>query len=588
MEKNKAIIYLSEKGREIAEKIRSIFPEAKLYKFKKELLHEIWNKYNAFIFVSAIGVTIRCIASFIKNKKEDPAIIVIDEEGKNVIPLLGGHSAEANSLSLTIASFIKANPVITTASDLKNLPAIDLWIKKTGLKIKNPFLLPKIMAKFNSSKELKIFLNTQVKLPFPKHFSLVSTISEADIIVTNKFIKDVDENNQLVLIPKNLFVGVGFHDWIKEEDLEKTLKEVFKEAGFYWEALSGIATIQKKGSHPALKKLSERYKIKLFAFTSKELNQVKSLSPPGASMKTLGVASVSEQAALFSAFTEFQKAFLCVPKQVFKDLTIAIAEGVYKIKGKLYIVGTGPGDLENLTPKAISILRSSDFIVGYKTYINLIKPLIEDKEILAYGMKEEVERAKIAIKKALEGNVVSLISGGDPGIYGMAGLVLEILSKNSLDLEIEIIPGISALNACASLAGAPLMNDFVAISLSDRLTPWDVIEKRLHLAGKGDFVIVLYNPKSKGRKEHLSKAKNVLLSYRKSETPVAIIKEAFRKNQEIILTTLKKIDLYPIDMQTTIIIGNSNSFIFKNWLITPRGYEVKYGEKLQFSSTSLG
>ncbi len=585
---SKAIIYVSQNGEKVAEKLRTIFPGSEVLKYDKKLIPELWNRCSVLIFVCATGIAVRSIAGLLKDKKQDPAVIVIDEKGKNVIPLLGGHSAEANNLCLTISGFLKANPVITTSSDLKGLPALDLWIKKTGLIVKNPEILKKLMAEFNKSGKLKSYIESSVNLPLPKELVIVSDVSEADVVITNRVLRNLKQKEQLILIPRNLCIGIGFHDWISAEELKKAVNEVLEDGGYLKEAVLKIATLDKKALHPALKTLAESYGAEIIGFSSEELNQVKSKSPAGASMKALGVASVSEQSALLSALSTFNEAYLCSPKRTFKDITIAIAEGIYKVKGKLYIVGTGPGDLENLTVKAISVLRSSDFIVGYKTYIKLIKPLIEDKKFLTYGMTQEVERAKIAIKKALEGNVVSLISGGDPGIYGMAGLVLEILARNNLDLEIEIIPGISALNACASLTGAPLMNDFLTISLSDRLTPWDVIEKRLRLAGEGDLVVVIYNPKSKSRKTQLSKAKRILLSYKNPKTPVAIVKGAFRKEQEVILTTLEKMDSYPVDMQTTIIIGNSKSFVFKNWLITQRGYQEKYEEELQISSNSLG
>ncbi|MCX7913655.1 MAG: precorrin-3B C(17)-methyltransferase [Thermodesulfovibrionales bacterium] len=247
--------------------------------------------------------------------------------------------------------------------------------------------------------------------------------------------------------------------------------------------------------------------------------------------------------------------------------------------GKIYIVGTGPGNLDYLTPSAKRAIERSSYVVGYTTYLELISELIKDKRVISTGMTEEIERCRKAIELAKEGATVSIISGGDPGIYAMAGLIFELLK---LDFKgygaiphIEVIPGIAALNACASRLGAPLMHDFASISLSDRLTPWEVIAKRLEAAASADFVIVLYNPKSKGRVDHISLAASIIRKYRPATTPVGIVKQAMRDGETIIITDLENMLTYDIDMQTTIIVGNSQTYIWLNWMITPRGYIVR-------------
>ncbi|MDP2278297.1 MAG: precorrin-3B C(17)-methyltransferase [Nitrospirota bacterium] len=268
-------------------------------------------------------------------------------------------------------------------------------------------------------------------------------------------------------------------------------------------------------------------------------------------------------------------------KQKIGTVTVAVAElhpfthSPIHLSGRIYIVGTGPGAIEHITPYAQNAIRNSDVIVGYGTYIELIKELIKDKEIVSTGMTQEIDRCKKAVELAMSGRTVSVISGGDPGIYAMAGLVFEVLKSKQSPVFVEVIPGISALNACAARLGAPLMHDFASISLSDRLTPWKLIEKRLDAAAKADFVIILYNPKSKGRAEHIDKAREIILKCRKSETPVGIVKGAMREDERIIITDLKNMLEHDIDMQTTVIIGNSQTFVWDNRMITPRGYEGK-------------
>ena len=243
-------------------------------------------------------------------------------------------------------------------------------------------------------------------------------------------------------------------------------------------------------------------------------------------------------------------------------------------------MGIGPGDYGNMTHRAVECIEKSDTIVGYKTYIKLITDLIKDKEIITTGMQGEVERATISVDEALKGKIVSVVSSGDVGVYGMGGLVYEIL-KNYEESgkevpEVETVPGITALNGVASLLGAPVMHDYVGISLSDLLTPWEIIEKRVRLAGEGDFVIALYNPQSKKRDWQLEKTRDVLLETRDPETPVGVVKSAYRKRQQIEITTLKDMCEVEVGMLTTILIGNSSSYIYKGMIITPRGYHTKY------------
>ncbi|MBI5042329.1 MAG: precorrin-3B C(17)-methyltransferase [Nitrospirae bacterium] len=265
-------------------------------------------------------------------------------------------------------------------------------------------------------------------------------------------------------------------------------------------------------------------------------------------------------------------------------------------RGAIYIIGIGPGSLKDLTQRAKDAIKKSDIIVGYTTYIDLIKGLIKNKEVFATGMMREVERCQKAIDIALSGRKVAVVSSGDSGIYGMAGLVLELLQKTEKsancelrianlkseirnpksEISVSIIPGVPAFCSAASLLGAPIMHDFASISLSDLLTPYEVILKRIKSAAEADFVIILYNPKSKKRVKQIEDVREILLKYRKGSTPVGIVKGSSRENEEIKITTLGGLLEYYdfIDMQTIVIIGNSSSCVYDNKIITPRGYKV--------------
>ncbi len=249
----------------------------------------------------------------------------------------------------------------------------------------------------------------------------------------------------------------------------------------------------------------------------------------------------------------------------------------------------GPGGRSFLVPEALRALTSAEIVLGYKTYLDLISDLLAGKKVVSSGMRKEIERCRTAIDWAVQGRRVALVSSGDAGIYGMAGLVLDLCCRRELrvgraggeaepgvELIVEVIPGVAAFNAAASIVGAPLMHDFAAVSLSDHLTPWDVIEKRLVAAADADFVLAIYNPRSKTRPDLLEKAQKILLRHKDPGTPVAIVRSAMRQGQWVHLALLESIPLEEVDMQTVLIVGNSETYLWNGWMVTPRGYLEKY------------
>lgn len=238
---------------------------------------------------------------------------------------------------------------------------------------------------------------------------------------------------------------------------------------------------------------------------------------------------------------------------------------------KLFVIGIGPGGREHMTLKAIETIKSCQVIVGYKPYIGYVEDLVEGKEVFSNGMRKEIERCEFAIEQVKEGKDTAIISTGDAGLYGMAGPILELAE----DIEVQIIPGVTAAFSAASELGAPIMHDHASISLSDLLTPWSVIKNRVEMAARGDFVIAIYNPRSKGRKDHLEEAINIIRLHRSGDTPIGIVKNSGRENREIRITSLESIDFEVVDMLSIVIIGNTNTFIKNGKIVTPRGYEIK-------------
>lgn len=591
---NKSVVfYITDKGFELARKIIAHYPEAEALKFEKSAVFQSWKDFRNLVFIMAAGIVVRTIAPLLQDKKTDPAVVVIDEKGRHVISLLSGHLGGANKLAKEIAASIDGEPVVTTASDVNDLPSIDLWAKEHGLAIDDWDLVPKTGTRLINKGILNVY--SDIEMAFPDVFIKVDNLEQADVVITNKkkIKATINEfRDKLYLRPGNLVIGIGCNRGTSAGEIDNVVRRTLDENNLAFASVHSIATIDKKCDEQGLIEFAKKYYLKITTFTPAELNRVKGITISEAAFKATGAQAVAEPAALLAT----QADALLLQKQKSGNVTVAVAElkncnGLRVMsnelknkkssprRGKIYIVGTGPGDVNHITPYAQKVIRKSDVIVGYGTYLDLIHALIKKKEIVSTGMTQEIDRCRKALELAVKGRTVSVISGGDPGIYAMAGLVFELLKKERSHAAgmpaIEVIPGISALNACASRLGAPLMHDFASISLSDRLTPWELIEKRLDAAAMADFVIALYNPKSKGRVEHIDKARDIILKHRKPDTPVGIVKGAMRENEKIIVTDLGNMMRYDIDMQTTVIIGNSNTLVWEGWMITPRGYEKK-------------
>jgi len=560
-------LYITEAGLGRAEALREIYPDLMTQRYESGSFEAVWAASSAIIFIMAAGIAVRAIAPHIKDKASDPAVLVMDDNGNNIISLLSGHEGGANRMAEEIAAGTGASPVITTATDNAGLSSIDLFAKKNSLTIEDRSMLPGTSSRHLAEKTLKIY--SDIPLVFPDDYISTDSPAEADVVISHRII----ETRALVLRPRNLVLGMGLNTGTMIEEIRDGVKAFMHDNGYCPLSLRGIVTHEKKLSERGLREYARLSGLPLRGLTTEELNSVKGVEQSDAARRALGVQAVAEPAALLASGA----GELLVKKVRSGNLTMALCRRPEMNSGTLRIVGTGPGGLDYMAPRALAALRDADAIVGYKTYLGQIERIIKGKEVIATGMTQEVARARAAVEEALKGRSVAVISGGDPGVYAMAGLVFEVMkSMETGTLDVEIIPGISALNACASRLGAPLMHDFAAISLSDRLTPWDLIEKRIEAAASADMVIALYNPKSKGRATHIDRAREIIMGHRPASTPVGIVRGATRENEDTALTTLEHMLDFDIDMQSTVIIGNSRSFSWRGWFVTPRGYSDKY------------
>lgn len=572
--------YITDQGNRLALRLKGLYPGLAIARFDKKAVEESWQSSGTLLFIMATGIVVRTVSTLLKDKRSDPAVIVLDEKGHHVISLLGGHLGGANAKAEEIASFLGGRAVITTGSDVVGHTPIDLWAREKGLRVENSRALAAVGTRLINWGTVNLFGDREMDLPHD--FVRVSDPGIADIIVSHRKFTGA-RRGTLFLRPASLVAGIGCNSGTSAKEIEDAVKETLAGNGLSFLSLFRVATIDRKKEEPGLKRFCDRNSLGLVSFTKEELNSVPGIAPSAAAIKATGARAVAEPSAMLGA----KAAALLVKKQKKGNVTVAVAAmgergcgqrdtGERDGVGRIYVVGTGPGGVEHITPRALDAIRESDVIVGYHTYTGLIRDLIRGKEVFTTGMTREIERCTQAIRFAREGKTTAVISGGDPGIYAMAGLIFELLMKEGEGLPaipVEVIPGISALNAAAARLGAPIMHDFASISLSNRLTPWEEIEKRLDAAAMADFVIILYNPRSRGRQGQIARAREIILRHRAPATPVGIVQKAMREEEHVTVTTLGAMLDHEIDMQTTVIIGNSKTFAWNGTMITPRGYE---------------
>jgi cobalt-precorrin 5A hydrolase/precorrin-3B C17-methyltransferase len=604
----------------------------------REHITNVWSQYRGLIFGLATGAVVRLIAPLLRDKSVDPAVIVIDENGKFVISLCGGHQGGADRLTRAIALSLNATPILTGASNGLGLPAVDLlgvpfgwnkgegdWTKVAASIARNEPVqviqevgstlwqnhLPEGHPFYFENNEITQSCRTGILPVIPNAPVIPNPTPKARIWISftqRRFSPDSDLP-KVQWHPRVLWLGIGCERGTSKKLIESAILQVCQKYHLALGAIAGIATIDLKADEVGLIEVCREKNWPLKTFSAEVLGKINVPNPSTIVAAEVGTPSVAEAAAICAGLGMTGKmpvlrdwglrmtgkmpvlqdgTNLLVKKQIFRlegergavTIAVGLSEKEYSDRtGKILLIGTGPGQLEQMTIAAQMAISQADAVVGYSLYIDLISPLLKPGQIVeSLPITQEVERAKRAIELADKGLTVAVISSGDSGIYGMAGLVLEELQAHGWDGQVpgvQVFPGITALQAAASLVGAPLMHDFCAVSLSDLLTPWSVIEKRLIAAAEADFVTALYNPKSQTRTEQIAFAQQIFLKYRNPTTPVAIVRSAYRETQEITITTLEKLLESSIDMLTIVLIGNSNTRIHGEWMITPRGYKVE-------------
>lgn len=564
-----------------------------------EFLSDAWSTHDAFVFCLASGAVVRLIAPLLADKANDPAVAVVDPLSKYVISLCGGHQGGADRLTQKVSQLLEAQPVLTGAANALELPAIDTlgepfgWRKGEGdwmgvsSAIAHQASVQIIQEAGSELWQFHLPDTHTFQFGFPEFEDRNAQPKPQARVWISPIKRQFAEASDLPKVqwhPRVLWVGVGCERETDQALIDYAIQKVCRENHLAMDAIAGIATLDLKSDETGLVNLAKEKDWPLVCFTPAQLKTIDVPTPSNVVAKEVGTPSVAEAAAIVAADLT-DASCLKVQKQIVKQeglkgaVTVAIAQAKTELTGrtgKLHLIGTGPGSLAQITPAAKAAITNADAVIGYKLYIDLIRPLLRPGQIVIESpITQERQRAERAIDLAMWGLTTAMISSGDCGIYGMAGLVLEQLQAQNWDGQtpvVQVFPGVSALQSAASRVGAPLMHDFCAISLSDLLTPWPVIQKRLRAAAEGDFIIALYNPKSKTRTDQIVFARETLLQHRSAETPVALARSLYRPDENITLTTLGDMFEHPIDMLTTVIIGNQSSRLHNGWFITPRGY----------------
>ena len=541
----------------------------------QRLLESEWPRSRAFVAVGACGAITRLIAPLLSSKSTDPAVVVADSQGRFAIPLVGGHGAGAEALALEVAALLGGEAVLTGASASEGRLALDSFGTGWGWR-RGPGPWDQLMKSAARGEPLQLEHHDG-----NDRWLQLDGLQGVDASGARLSV-GVERSEQCRWHPPALWVGMGCERNTSLALLERGLKAALAAQNLALEAVAGLASADRKADEPALLQLAERYGWPLRCFSSSALHAVEVPNPSPVVAAELGTASVAEAAALLAcgpgASLRSEKRIERAAPGEQGAATVAIAQAAAQWapqRGTLHLIGSGPGSLALLTPDARAALAASSVWVGYGLYLDLLEPLRRPDQLRSDGqLTQERERCREALELACQGLTVALVSSGDSGIYGMAGLALEqwmALMEHDRP-AFQVHPGISALQLAAARAGAPLMHDFCTVSLSDRLTPWEVIERRLKAAAAGDFVVALYNPRSKGRDWQLGRAQELLLEHRPGTTPVVLARQLGRDEEVVSLHQLASLPIDQVDMLTLVLIGNSSSRVEAGRMVTPRGY----------------
>ncbi|MEV6553490.1 precorrin-3B C(17)-methyltransferase [Streptomyces sp. NPDC051597] len=526
----------------------------------REAVGQAFAECEALVCFLATGATVRLLAPLLADKASDPGVVCVDEAGRFAVSLLGGHGGGANALAGEVAEVLGCTPVVTTATDAVGVPGLDTL----GLPVEGAVAAVS-RAVLDGSP---VALRADGVWPLPALPPNVRPDAEgpATLHLTDRLLEPGP--HEAVLRPKSLVVGVGASKGAPVEEVLGLIEDTLAGAGLSALSVAALATVDAKSGEPGIVEAASRLGVPLTAYSAEELAGITVPNPSDAPLEAVGTPSVAEAAALAGGGE------LLVPKRKSSPegrAAMATCAVVRRApRGRLAVVGLGPGARDLLTPRAKDELRRASVLVGLDQYVDQIRDLLRPgTTVLESGLGAEEERARTAVAQARAGHAVALIGSGDAGVYAMAS---PALAEAADDIEVVGVPGVTAALAAAAILGAPLGHDHVSISLSDLHTPWEVIERRVRAAAEADIVVTFYNPRSRGRDWQLPKALGILAGHRAAHTPVGVVRNASRPDESSRLTTLGALDPATVDMMTVVTVGNTATREIAGRMVTPRGY----------------
>ncbi len=517
-----------------------------------------WAESDALVCFLATGAAVRLLAPLLRDKRTDPGVVCVDEAGTHAVALLGGHGGGANALAQRVAEVLGARPVVTTATDAAGHTALDSFGADLGFRLADRAGLARVGRALLDGEPVRIVADATWPLP------ALPTGPGPVIAVSDRLAAAGD----LVYRPPSLVAGVGASRGVPREEVGELVRDALAGAGLAIESVRALATVDTKADEPGIVAAAHQLGLPLLTYPAGRLASVDVPNPSEVVRAAVGTPSVAEAAALTGARDAGRDASLVVPKRAGAMATVAVAR--LTPRGRLAIVGLGPGAADLRAPRATEALRRAAVVVGLDQYVDQIAHLLRPgTTIRRSGLGAEEERARTAVELATAGHAVALIGSGDAGVYAMASPALQLAGP---DLDVSIVPGITAGLAAAALLGAPLGHDHAYLSLSDLHTPWPVIAGRLRACAAADLVLCLYNPRSARRTAQFDEALAILAEHRKPDTPVGVVRDATRPDERIVLTTLDAIDASTVDMRSIVMVGSSRSTLVAGRLVTPREY----------------
>ena len=529
-------------------------------------LRAAYAECDAVVAFLAVGATARVLAAALRDKHEDPAVVCVDESRRFAVAVLGGHHG-ANELARRVAGVLDCTPVITTASDASGVTPLDSFGTDLGFVLENPQRLAAVGARVLSGEQVTVFGAEHWPLPaLPPNVRPTQNPADADIVICDELVEVSDA--ALVYRPPSLVVGVGASRGVNAQEIVDTIDAALAAGGLSARSVLQLASVDLKADEAGLLEAARSRGWPVIFHAAADLAPVEVPNPSPVVKAETGTASVAEAAARYAGPTR-PLAGLVVPKVKSPMATAAVAR--VPARGRLAVVGLGPGARDLLAPRAVAELRRASVVVGLDQYVEQIRDLLRPgTQIRATGLGAEEERARSAVELARTGLAVALIGSGDAGVYAMASPALDHADGD--DVDVVCVPGITAAAAASNVLGAALGHDHASISLSDLHTPWEAIERRVRAAAEGDFVVSFYNPRSRQRDWQLGKALGILAQHRPASTPVGWVRNASRSDETWGLTTLEAFDPAVVDMYTVVTVGCSQSRIVGGRFVTPRGY----------------